>query len=118
MVASKAAAPYDCPSRGPRTWTVTCVGVTRAAAPRTRTGSADTVHSTGAAVTMTVTRALSGDSSRTEGSDTPMFTSSVTLPEAPATDIGSVIASVIRATALSGPLTSTVDGSALTVPTT
>src|SRR5687767_12281156 len=119
MVASNASAPYARASRGPRTYTVTCVGDVTAGSPlRTRTGTAAIAHSTEAAATPTVTRAVRGDCRRTSGSETPMLTDSVTGPDVPSTEIGSVIASVSRATALAGPTTSTVAGSAVTVPTT
>ena len=106
-------------SRGPRTNTVTSVGRISVDSPsRPRTGIPAMAHSTGAAVTFTVTCALAGDCSRTEGSATPTLTDSVTGSVAPATETGSVIAAVSRATAPEGPTTSTVAGSAVTVPTT
>src|SRR5690349_23115962 len=74
-------------------------------------------HSTGACEIATDTRAICGARRRTAGSGTPTVTVSFTGPEAPATDTGSVIASVRRLNALTGPITSTVDGSAVTVPT-
>ena len=117
--ASKSWAVDERDSRGPRTNTVTSPGTISVEPPsRERTGIPTMAHSIGAAVTFTVTWVLAGDRSRTEGSVTPMLTDSVTVPVAPATDTGSVIAPLSRATALEGPTTSTVAGSAFTVPTT
>ena len=77
-----------------------------------------TDHSTGAGATTTSTRAVCGIRSRSDVSATPMFTLSVTGAEAPVTVTGSVIACVSFESTLTGPSTSTVDGSAVTVPTT
>src|SRR3970040_2052044 len=85
---------------------------------RGRTGIPATAHSTGAGVMLTVTCAPTGETSRTAGSATPTFTVSVMVSLAPAMETGSVMARVRRSTALTGPATSTVAGSAATVPTT
>jgi hypothetical protein len=110
----------DRASRGPRTWMVTSVGdncTVRDVDP-TRTATSGTAHSIGCAAMSTVTWALPGERRRIEGSATPIVTDSLTVADFPATDTGSVIAWVSRAMALAGPTTSTVAGSALTVPTT
>src|SRR5262245_7838530 len=77
-----------------------------------------TDHSTGAGATVTATRAVCGWRSRMAGSATPILTVSVTGAEASVTVTGSVIACVNLDSTLTGPSTSTVEGSAVTVPTT
>src|SRR5687768_10134668 len=117
-VASNAAASAPIASRGPRTYTVMAAGVTvaRPSPFRILTGTFATAHSSWAGDTLTVTRTGSGSFRRTDGSETPTLTDSVSGADAPAAEIGSVIAVVIAATALDGPTISTVDGSAVTVP--
>src|SRR4051794_13641324 len=75
-------------------------------------------HSTGAGVIVTATRAVCGIRRRVAGSGAPMFTVSITGAVAPLTVTGSVIAWVSFDNTLTGPSISTVDGSAVTVPTT
>src|SRR5215218_6527614 len=60
---------------------------------------------------VTVTLALRAVRRRTDGSTTPTFTSSVTVDVAPATEIGSVIASLSARTAVAGPAITTATGS-------
>src|SRR5712691_3687099 len=107
-------------SRGPRTHAVTRAGstCTRPWALRGFTAMSPTDHSTGAGATTTATRAVCGVRRRNAVSATPIFTVSLTGADAPVTATGSVIACVSFASTLTGPNTSTVDGSAVTVPTT
>ena len=76
------------------------------------------VRSSGAGTICTVTTAERALFSRSDGSSRPRVTVCSTVVLAPATETGSVSASVARWTALSGPTTSTVAGSAVILPTT
>ena len=109
------------PSRLPRRLTLTTDGTASAASAGPRfsrcTGSSRSVRSTGAWTISTVTLAERVLLRRSVGSIKPTVTVSVTGPLAPATDTGSVSASVARSTALSGPTTSTLTGSAVQLPT-
>src|SRR5262245_47568997 len=102
--------------------TSTMVGTASAttlfATVRRCTGRLRIVRSSGAGTICTVTVAGRGFFRRSAWSRTPTVTLSLTFSRAPATETGSVIASLARLTALSGPTTSTVAGSALSSPTT
>ena len=65
---------------------------------------------------VTVTRTLRVDGTRTVGSTTPTVTTSVTVAVALAIDTGSVIASVSPRTAVAGPAITTVGGSLVIAP--
>src|SRR5688572_6762346 len=66
---------------------------------------------------VTVTRTTSTFFRRTVGSATPTLTVLTIVRDSPATDTGSVMAAFISATALCGPMISTVAGSALRTAT-
>src|SRR5262249_52639092 len=109
-------------SRAPRTVMRTSEGVTCARRPeprfRQRTSTLLSCRSTGAGQTSTTTVADCGIDNRTDGSDTPIVTTSRTRVRESDTDTGSVVAFAICRMRVSGPTTSTVDGSDDTRPTT
>src|SRR6185436_15069974 len=74
-------------------------------------------HSVPRRAIVTVTRTASAERRCTAGSATPTLTTSVTVDAAPATDTGSVIASLVARTAVVGPDTITIAGSDVTCRT-